>query len=257
MKKQKDKPINGKKRMSGRRKLAIIMVIIIVVIGVPFTIAAIYVNQYYAPNDIAKQVLAQPNGVAVTETGDWLFFDGAGTDTAMVFYPGAKVDSAAYAPLMQQIAAGGVDCFVLKLPFRIAFLNMNAADKAVSQGQYRHYLIGGHSLGGVAAADYSRSHREAVSGLVLLASYPTAALPGDLPVLSVTGDRDGVLNREAYDKAKQYWNSATREVVIQGGNHAGFGSYGKQDGDNEATVTAQEQQAYTAQAVLQLAKEIQ
>lgn len=250
------KQANGAGRRSGRRKLAIVLIIIFTVLGMVFAGAAIYVNQYYAPDSTAVQALEPSNGIAVTETADWLFFDGAGTDTAMVFYPGAKVDSAAYAPLMRQIAAGGVDCYLLKLPFRIAFLDMNAADKAVSQGQYRHYLLAGHSLGGVAAAAYCAAHPHAAGGLVLLASYPTAALPEALPTLSVVGDRDGVLNRGAYDNARQYWNSRTREVVIEGGNHAGFGNYGAQNGDNEATITAQAQQTQTAQAVLQLAKDI-
>jgi len=38
-------------------------------------------------------------------------------------------------------------------------------------------------------------------------------------------------------------------VVIQGGNHAQFGNYGKQKGDPDATITAEEQQNITVKAV--------
>jgi hypothetical protein len=41
-------------------------------------------------------------------------------------------------------------------------------------------------------------------------------------------------------------------VAIEGGNHAQFGFYGPQSGDNEATISREEQQAQIAAATLQL-----
>jgi hypothetical protein len=38
--------------------------------------------------------------------------------------------------------------------------------------------------------------------------------------------------------------------VIEGGNHALFGSYGKQKGDGEAQITADEQQEETVRTVM-------
>ena len=40
-------------------------------------------------------------------------------------------------------------------------------------------------------------------------------------------------------------------VEIQGGNHAQFGNYGPQKGDAPATISAEEQQAQTVEAILQ------
>ena len=40
------------------------------------------------------------------------------------------------------------------------------------------------------------------------------------------------------------------EVIIQGGNHAGFGMYGLQDGDGQATVSNIEQINQTVDAIL-------
>ncbi|MNP78228.1 hypothetical protein D3C76_1757890 [compost metagenome] len=39
-------------------------------------------------------------------------------------------------------------------------------------------------------------------------------------------------------------------LSIEGGNHAQFGSYGKQKGDGEASITEEEQQIRTARAML-------
>ena len=63
-----------------------------------------------------------------------------------------------------------------------------------------------------------------------------------------------MLNREQYEKARQYFPADTREVVIDGGNHAGFGNYGKQDGDGEATVSPEEQQRRKAREILALCR---
>lgn len=40
-----------------------------------------------------------------------------------------------------------------------------------------------------------------------------------------------------------------RELVIPGGNHAQFGSYGPQDGDGEASLSPDEQRALTADEI--------
>ena len=41
----------------------------------------------------------------------------------------------------------------------------------------------------------------------------------------------------------------TTETVIDGGCHAGFGSYGAQKGDGAPTISAEEQQRQTADAL--------
>ena len=176
------------------------------------------------------------------------FFDGPGEDAALIFYPGAKVEAAAYAPLLVQIAESGVDCFLVEMPLHVAFLGINAADRIIEDHAYKNWVLAGHSLGGVAASSYAASHRDSVAGLVLLASYPTVELRG-LPVLSIYGDRDEVLNRDSYEKSRVLWPDGAEELVISGGNHAQFGGYGPQRGDGEAAITPEEQQTQTVEAV--------
>ena len=93
-------------------------------------------------------------------------------------------------------------------------------------------------------------------GLVLLASYSTADLTdNDIEVLSLYGSNDGVLNMESYSENFSNLPENTTELVIDGGNHAQFGSYGKQDGDGDAEITAEEQLEITAEAIVNFIKQ--
>jgi hypothetical protein len=47
----------------------------------------------------------------------------------------------------------------------------------------------------------------------------------------------------------------TTEVIIEGGNHAGFGDYGVQDGDGEASLSGEEQRKITVEAVMEILQE--
>ena len=76
-------------------------------------------------------------------------------------------------------------------------------------------------------------------------------------VVSIYGDRDGVLDREAYEDNFANLPPDVFEVVIEGGNHANFGNYGNQPGDNAAEVSAEVQQKQTMSAIAHVATEIQ
>lgn len=51
----------------------------------------------------------------------------------------------------------------------------------------------------------------------------------NMDVISLYGSEDGVLNREKYLDYRGNLPKSTEEIIIEGGNHAGFGSYGLQD----------------------------
>ena len=63
------------------------------------------------------------------------------------------------------------------------------------------------------------------------------------------GSEDGVLNREKYEADRTNLPQDTTETVIDGGCHAGFGSYGAQKGDGAPVISAEEQQQQTADAL--------
>ena len=89
-----------------------------------------------------------------------------------------------------------------------------------------------------------------MAGIVFLGSYPASDLSStDLAALSIYGSQDGVLNRGNYESAYSHLPANASEIIIDGGNHAGFGDYGTQSGDGEATISRGEQQRITADAI--------
>ena len=184
----------------------------------------------------------------------------AGVDepAGLIFYPGGKVEYTAYAPLMEQLAEKGVLCVLVKMPANLAVLDMGAAEAHLDEfPDIENWYVGGHSLGGSMAASYAAEHADELEGLLLLAAYSTADLTGSgLDVLSIYGSEDGVLNMEKYNEYRPNLpEETTTEVIIEGGNHAGFGDYGPQDGDGEASLSGEEQREMTVEAVMEILQE--
>lgn len=206
---------------------------------------------HYEPDDTALAALESDATVSVEQTDDAVVFEGPDTDPentyGLVFYPGAKVDERAYAPLLHQLAAQGWLCVDAKMPLDFAFFNANAARVAMAQyPQVEHWYIGGHSLGGAMAANFAAADADELDGVVLLAAYSTKDLSGtSLTAVSAYGSDDGVLNRSHYEDDRANLPAAAFELVIDGGNHAQFGSYGAQAGDNTAEISPAEQVSQT------------
>lgn len=212
-----------------------------------------YANDYYASEKIAAEYLEGTEEVAVTQLEDGLFLDGEGTEYALIFYPGAKVEYTAYLPVLMELARQGVDVFLVKMPCNLAILGINKAETIMEDYGYAKWYLGGHSLGGAMAASYASEHLEELDGLVLLAAYPTKSLHGDdFSVISIYGSEDQVLNMEKVEEGLQYMPEAYTEICIQGGNHAQFGNYGMQEGDGTASISVQEQQTDTVEAILSM-----
>ena len=224
-----------------------------IVFAVLFALFFFYTENYYHADRTAVMMLRTDEYASVTSSQTGLLFDGPGEEDLLIFYPGAKVQETAYAPLLRQIAEGGMDVFLVRMPARLAFFGSNKADEALQEtADYANVYTRAHSLGGAMAANYAAEHAESLDGVILLAAYSTKPLPDSLPVLSVYGTEDGVLNRANYEK-----NLANvpnlQEVVIEGGNHAQFGSYGEQRGDGEASIDPGRQWNETAEAILEFA----
>ena len=224
-------------------------------LGAGFVLAAlavaslVYLADFYRADADAAACLAGGGAVAVTRIDTGLFLDGPGTEAALVFYPGAKVEYTAYAPLLFSLAEDGVDCFCVKMPGNLALLGGNRVEALRAAYPYARWYLAGHSLGGVAAANWAAAHPGALAGLVLLAAYPTKQLPADLPVLELYGSADGVMNRERRAAGDRYLPARAVVLELEGGNHAQFGNYGPQKGDGQAECSRAEQQAWTASAI--------
>ena len=204
------------------------------------------------PTDSALVALDSDSSVTVTHVKEgWVFTPVSGNAShGYVFYPGGHVDPRSYAPMAHELAQR--DCLVVipEMPLALAVLKPNAADAAIENHQeIGRWSIGGHSLGGVMAAQYAAEHLDTIRGLVLLASYPansTNLSDSGLRVVSLVGTQDGVVNMQAWTDAKPRLPADTRFVDVPGANHGRFGDYGPQPGDTaDPKMSAVDQQRVT------------
>lgn len=211
-----------------------------------------YVSDYYHADETALEAMAyQTDSVQVEQDRDVIWFAPENSTAGLIFYPGGKVEYTAYAPLLRACAENGILCALVRMPGNLAVLDANAADGLQQEHpEVTTWYMAGHSLGGAMAAGYAAAHEKDFDGLILLAAYSTKDLTGTpLRVLSVYGSEDGVMNRESYEKNRANLPADTTEVVLDGGCHAQFGSYGPQDGDGIPTISGEEQIWQTVEAI--------
>ena len=241
------------------RKLLVAVVIPLALLLILAAVFFVYTGRYYHAEDTVWDAAGQYS-VNIQEENDYYACtpNGATADTGFVFYPGGKVEASAYLPYMAAVAEKGYLCVLLKVPFQLAILDMDAAGDVTSKyPDISTWVVGGHSLGGVAAAHFAANEEQPVAGLVLLASYPNEDLSQkDLVVESITATEDEVLDWEKYEEALAYLPAQTTFTSIQGGNHSQFGRYGHQKGDGQATISQQEQQDEVVAATVGLLKSV-
>ncbi len=172
----------------------------------------------------------------------------------IVIYPGARVDPRSYAPLGRRLAEAG---YLAAIPFvrlNMAVFEPDAAARVIGENpDILTWIAAGHSLGGTMAARFAEANPGQFRGVIFLGSYPLAASQlndSGLAVISVYGTLDGVSEPREVRAAEHVLPANTVWVAIEGGNHAQFGYYGDQSGDNAATISREEQQRQTAAAII-------
>lgn len=231
-----------------------IMIILCLVIG---SIAGMYLNDGYQAGDYASSMvdgsgeITLPDNMSLTMAEKFFAFVPEEVKAGFIFYPGGLVDHEAYAPLMRELASQGILAVDASMPLDLAVFGKGSAKNILKY--YRNiypdleWYMGGHSLGGVMAASYAADHEEELKGLVFLASYTTEDFSqSDLRMLSLLGSEDGVLKKDKYEENKVNFSADFTEYVIEGGCHAGFGDYGVQKGDQEPSISSEEQMGIAA-----------
>jgi len=211
-------------------------------------------NDAYPPLQPALDALQSDAQVTVTQHDGFITFEPAAMKATIgfVFYPGGRVDYRAYSPVLNEVAAQGYFIALVKAPANFAIFDVNVADRMISQyPDIENWLVGGHSLGGIAAISYASKNQDKLKGLILWASYPIDDTLGNAPfkVLSIYGTKD-IAGMEPYDRSRSLLPADTQFVVIDGGNHAQFGDYGFQAGDNPADISPEEQWMQTSGATV-------
>jgi len=192
----------------------------------------------------------------VEEAKDWFYFP-ANTESnrAVILYQGAKVEAKAYTSLATEIQHKGYHVFISKMPFNIAFFDKTIATKIINiYPEITDFYIGGHSLGGVVAADYVYKNQDnnKIKGLYFLASYPNKDFSKtDIPMLAIFAENDGLID---IGKRQEYKSNSSHSednvfVILKGANHAQFGNYGNQKGDNAPTIPLHQQHSETAKLI--------
>ena len=199
----------------------------------------------YRPDETALESIDR--AATRTENG-WLVFHPNETTptTGLVLYPGGRVDYRAYAPQAEAIADAGYKVVLVPMPLNFAIFGANRADDVIDAfPEIETWAVGGHSLGGAMAAEYVKTPSTSVEGLILWAAYPAEnndLSEVDLAVLSLYASNDKVASLQEIQDSKARLPEDTSYVEIEGGNHAGFGWYGPQNGDGQLEISNQNQQ---------------
>ena len=227
-------------------------IVIVIVLLLALAYAIFCLTDYSEAESTAKSLLNGTENVSVVKEDYGLFVNGMGNDTLMIFYPGAKVEYTSYLPLLVELADGGIDVALVEMPLNIAFFGKDAAGSIMNSTNYSNYILAGHSLGGLTAAEFQNNSAKG-DAVILLAAYPKNKV--NVPVLSIYGSNDGVLNGKAYNESKTLMSNLT-EIIIPGGNHEQFAYYGSQTGDGIANITPENQQNKTANEILKFTDDL-
>jgi dienelactone hydrolase len=243
-----------------RRRYKVLIVVLIVIVAV-FVGFVVWAETPPAPMQQAYETLESDEKVTVTK-GQWLIFEPttANYTTGFIFYPGGRVNPFSYAPYAHAIANEGYFTVVVPMPLNLAVFGVNAANDVIAAyPNITSWAVGGHSLGGSMAAQYSNDNSGKVEGLALWAAYPPSGVnlsTADIAVVTIRGTNDGLVSSEQFNDSLSQLPPDTEVVEISGGNHAQFGWYGEQSGDNPATISREQQQQTAVNATVQMLEKI-
>ncbi len=247
--------MKGRINNSRIRRLSL-LVFGVVIIGA-LLIGIQWVTFTRAPLPEALEALESDELVTVTQE-HWLIFSPAQTtpSTGLIFYPGGRIDPRGYASLMRTIASEGYLVVVPKMPFNIAAFSPNTADEIIAANpDIDLWVIGGHSVGGTMAAQYTDKHPEEIDGLAIWASYPAdnANLSDlEIPVISIYGSREVRVNDSSVAERKHLLPENTLYIRIEGGDHHQFGSYEINAEGHLATTSRVSQHEKIIQATVEI-----
>lgn len=245
--------------MNRLKKIAIsILSLLILVVGA----FVLWATAVPAPLPQAIEALESTSRAEFREENGWLVYSPVGKSSAsgLIIYPGGRVDARAYAPFAQAIAEAGYTAVIVPMPLNLAvFAPARAQNIIIAFPEIEHWAIAGHSLGGAMAANFADANPDLVDGVAFWASYPAqgdALDDQEIAVVSIYGTRDGLATVEDIEGSRPLLPEDTVWVPIEGGNHAQFGWYGSQSGDNPATVSPLAQQDATVAATIALLDKI-
>ncbi len=246
------------KYINSKKKLILLIVLAIVLIAAAGFVY--YVSDYYRADSAALAALKSTDSYTVVNDDDSIIFTPKNnkSTTGIIIYPGGKVQAESYSILASKLAESGYTTIIVKMPFNLAFFGTDkAGDVIAKHPEIKTWVIGGHSLGGVFASDYAVNNQDKIRGVIYLASYPSAdASNATFKAISIRGSLDNLTTAQDMENNKNKFPANTTFITINGGNHANHGNYGAQEGDNNSTITREQQQNETVNAILEFLKNL-
>ena len=188
------------------------------------------------------------NNHSYVKKNQYYRFEAKGEEEAtLLFYTGALVEPQAYVGIAEGLAQNGITTYVIESSLNLPIFEMGTMESIVKEEKLDKVYVAGHSSGGVVASlDAVTLQKENhLAGVILLASYPDKSVDfssSDISVLSIVASQDKILNWEKYEASKSRLPKSSEELMLEGGNHSGFGMYGEQKGDGKASISNEEQQ---------------
>jgi len=207
-----------------------------------------------------------PEAVAALESNDmvtvtrkpWLTFspNTVAPTTGFIFYQGGRISYLGYSDMMRAISENGYLVVVPKMPLNIAATTPNVADDIIAAyPEIEHWVIGGHSVGGTFAVQYTFNHPDKIAGVAIWSSYPADSNDIshlNIPVILIHGSREEGVTDKGVNDRMHLLPANTMYLSIKGGDHHQFGTYALTTEENLATISRAEQHEQIINAMLAL-----
>jgi hypothetical protein len=232
----------------------LVLGVVLLTLGVVVAI----VSRPFPALESAKAALVPSQSVQIQNTSSSLRLTPTNPNgKGLIFYQGARVAAEAYAVSLRAIAEAGYTVVVPKMPLNFAVLNQNAADDIIASQPNLEWAIAGHSLGGAMACSYAKNAGK-VKILIFWAAYCDKSFDlsssTGVRVTSISGGLDGLATPEKIAATKQFAPASTKYIQIKGMNHAQFGDYGEQGGDNPPSLSSTQASEQLIAATLEALK---
>lgn len=250
--KEEIQPKKPEKRAHGK----LILICIVVVLLLLLSALKIYVDNNYKPLhtmddyqamtsyeiEISDNALAVQNPQAIAKKNAIGF----------IIYGDERVQRECYLPFMIALAEHGY-CAYLPTTFgNLPILNQEGAEYVIRTYRSVHtwYIIA-HGKACPVAARYAKSYASKINGLIYLggASYHTNLSDLDLPLLSIAGSNDSLLDKTRAEKAKKNNPAGSEYISIPDGNHSGILDTILLRGDTPSSLSNEEQIEQTVLAI--------
>ena len=106
----------GQDDMKKRLKIILIsLLLLLVLLGGGFLV---YASDYYRADETANAILQ--SGQAQVRDDMIILRPEVASGSALIFYPGAKVEYTAYLPILEKLRQNGIASVLMKMPFNMA-----------------------------------------------------------------------------------------------------------------------------------------